>query len=213
MYRKNRFPWAPVDTELIAFGSGTAVFKLNWDNGHKVLRIYRKSLGKPLSGILEIAKHYKKNYETVVSWYGSEENLVLPMDFMLLYGLPFATPVAASLQAYVHGLKQDLFDCFTDHELLGLLEKHERVRKQFILFAEQTIRQWDRQKMCFDFLGNENLMLVNQGGSYRLCITDVGIFRFDVIAKKYPQKREQIKQRMERLISLYQAAKETLPGL
>ena len=28
MYRNNRFPWAPVDSELIASGSGAAVFKL-----------------------------------------------------------------------------------------------------------------------------------------------------------------------------------------
>src|SRR5512134_678474 len=33
LFRNNRFPWLPVDTELIAFGSGAAVYKLNWKNG------------------------------------------------------------------------------------------------------------------------------------------------------------------------------------
>ena len=28
MYKNNRFPWAPVDSELIAFGTGAAVYKL-----------------------------------------------------------------------------------------------------------------------------------------------------------------------------------------
>jgi hypothetical protein len=110
----------------------------------------------------------------VLSWYSGSLNLILPMDFLVLSGLPFAGPVAASLQPYIRGQKQDLFEDFSDDELLGLLETNDRVREQFIFFAKQTIRQWDEGKMCFDFLGRENLILVNQGGNYRLRLVDVG---------------------------------------
>src|SRR5688572_10398141 len=44
IYVNSRFPWRPVSTELIARGSGAAVFKLNWSNGPNVVRIYRRSL-------------------------------------------------------------------------------------------------------------------------------------------------------------------------
>jgi hypothetical protein len=204
MYKNNRFPWDPVDIDLIAFGSGTAVFKINWEKGTKVLRIYRKSLGKPLSGLLEIARHYKKNYEIVHSWYGNSHGLLLPIDFLVLYGLPFLNPIAASLQPYVQGEKYDFFEDFSDQEIMALMGKHDNVCEQFIFFAEQTISQWEGKKMCFDFLGRENLMLVKQREKYKLCIVDVGIFRFDVIKKKYPHKLIQIEKRMERLVSLYE---------
>ena len=201
MYRNNRFPWAPVDSELIAFGTGAAVFKLNWKSGDKVLRIYRKSLGKPSFGLLEMAEHYKTNYETVLSWYG---NLVLPMEFLVLQGLPLIGPIAASLQPHIHGQIQDLFEDFSDDELLRLFEENDHVREQFIVFAKQTIRQVGERKRCYDFLGRENLMLVKQEGNYRLCIADVGIFEFNILSS---QKVAQIDHRMNKLDSLYELAK------
>ena len=206
MYKDNRFPWSVVDIDLAAFGAGTAVFKVDWKRGNKALRISRRSLGKSLHGALEIARYYKKNYETVRSWYGGSAGLVLPMDFLVLYGLPSSNPVAASLQPYIHGQKQDPFNDFSDDEFIALLERNETLRKQFVYFARQTIGQWEGQESCFDLLGNQNLMLVNEEGNYRLWIADVGIFDFDVIAKKHPEKREKIKQRMDRLTSLYEMA-------
>lgn len=202
MYRNNRFPWAPIDINLIAFGTGCAVFKLGWKNCNKVLRIYRKSLGKSLPGILEIARHYKKNYEIVLSWYGGSLDLVLPMDFMVLYGLPFASPVAASLQPYIQGQKLDPFEDFSEDELSAFLQTHDHVRQQFLFFAQQTLRQWNEQKMCLDLLGRENLMLINDEGGYRLCIVDVGLFNLNVIVDLFPEKLIKIEHRMERLASL-----------
>lgn len=201
MYRNNRFPWAPVDSELIAFGSGAAVYKLNWKSGDKVLRIYRKSLGEPSFGLFEMAEHYKKNYETVLSWYG---NLVLPMEFLVLHGLPLIGPFAASLQPLIVGQIQDFFEDFSDDELVRLFEENDDVREQFILFAKQTIRQVGEGKRCYDFLGRENLMLVERGGRYRLCIADVGIFEFNILS---PQRVVQIDRRMNRLTSLYELAR------
>ena len=201
MYRKNYFPWAPVDSQLIAFGTGAAVYKLNLKSADKVLRIYRKSLGKSSFGLVEMAEHYKTNYELVLSWYG---NLVLPMEFLVLQGLPLIGPVAASFQPYVHGQIQDLFEDYSENEVLRLFEANNLIREQFIFFAKQTIRQWDERKKCYDFLGRENLMLVKQGGNYRLCIADVGIFEFDILQS---EKMAQIEQRMDRLTSLYELTK------
>jgi hypothetical protein len=208
MQRKNRFPWVPVSFSIIAFGTGAAVFKLNWKNGEKVLRIYRKSIGRHYKGLVEIAEYYKKNYEMVYSWYGAARDLVLPMDFLVLHGLPLIGPVAASLQPYVHGQKQDLFEDFSDEDLLNLLKLNESVRMQFLVFVEQTVRQWNGRKMCYDFLGRENILMVKHEGNYKLQIVDVGIFKFDMPMNNASQKISQIEERITRLLSLYERAKE-----
>jgi hypothetical protein len=206
MYRNNRFPWAPVDIELIAFGSGAAVFKLTWPQGVNVLRIYRRSLGRPPAGLLETAAYYKKNYETVLSWYGA---VVLPMEFLVLPGLPLIGPVAASLQPYIHGERKDLFDDFSDDELLQMFEADDRLREQFIHFAGQTIRQWDAGDMCYDFLGRENILVARHEDQYQLHIADVGIFKFNGPAENGSSKLVQIEQRIARLSSLYELAKRS----
>jgi len=207
MFRKNRFPWAPIDIELIAFGSGAAVSKVGWKSGAKVLRIYRKSLGKSVCGLLEIAEYYKKNYDTVLGWYGGSLDLVLPMEFLVLQSLPFVGSVAASLQPYVQAEKQDLFEDFSDDEFVRLLKANPFVRDQFIFFAEQTMCQWRERKLCYDFVGRENIVLVKQGEGYRLKIVDVGIFKFDIPEHNLPEKVAQIEQRIQRLTYLDQLAK------
>jgi len=208
MFTNNRFPWAPIDIELIAFGTGAAVFRLGWKGDTKVLRIYRKSLGQSTFGLRAITAYYKKNYETVRAWYGGSLDLVLPMEFLVLQGLPFVGAVAASFQPYVQGEKKDLFEDFSDDEFVKLLEENPFVRDQFIFFAERTMCQWQERKICYDFVGRENIMLVKEGGSYRLKIVDVGIFKFDIPEHNLPEKVAQIERRIQRLTSLYELAKK-----
>ncbi len=128
------------------------------------------------------------------------------MKFIVLEGLPLVGPVAASIQPYVQGQKYDLFEDFSDHDLLKLFESSNFLREQFVLFAKQTMSQWAGRKMCYDFLGRENIMLVKQGGDYKLHIVDVGVFKFDDPEHNLPQKVAQIEQRMERLASLCELA-------
>ena len=208
MYKNNLYPWKPVSNQLIAAGSGAAVFIINWKNEEKVLRIYRKSIGKPFGGLLEIARHYKQNYEGMRIRYGASPDLVLPMDFLIISGLPLGIPVAASLQPYIGGQKQDIFEDFSDEEILDLLNTHENLRKQFLLFARQTLDQWKEQETCFDFLGRENLMLIKENETYRLHIADVGLFELDAVAKKYPEKIDRIEARVKKLAFLYDQAKQ-----
>jgi hypothetical protein len=207
MFRNNRFPWKPMNIQLIAFGSGAAVFKLDWKSGTKALRLYRRSLGNSVSGLLRTAEYYKKNYATVLDWYGGSLGLVLPMEFLVLQGLPLIGPVAASLQPYVQAEKSDLFEDFSDADFVKLLQANPLVRDQFVFFAEQTMRQWDEGKICYDFVGRENLVLVKDAGKYRLKIVDVGFFKFDLPEFNRPGKIAQIEKKIQRLKYLYQLAK------
>lgn len=207
MFKNSHFPWEPGNIHLIAFGTGAAVFRLDWTSGTKVLRLYRKSLGKSASGLLGMAEYYKKNYETVLAWYGGSLDLVLPMEFLVLQGLPLVGPIAASLQPYIQAEKRDIFEDFSDTDFVQLVEANPFLRDQFLFFVEQTLCQWEGGKICYDFVGRENLMLVKQGGSYRLKIVDVGFFKFDLPEFNRPGKIAQIEQKLQRLKHLYQLAK------
>jgi hypothetical protein len=207
MFKRNHFPWKPGNIQLIAFGSGAAVFKVDWKSGAKALRIYRKSLGKSVSGLLGTAEYYKKNYETVLSWYGGSLDLVLPMEFLVLQGLPLIGPIAASLQPFIQAEKYDIFEDFPDTDFVKLMEANPFMRDQFLFFVEQTLYQWDEGKICYDFVGRENLLLVKQDGSYRLKIVDVGFFKFHLPEFNHPSKIAQIEQKIQRVKYLYQLAK------
>lgn len=208
IYNNSFFPWEPVSSELIARGSGAAVFKLNWGNGAKVLRIYRRSLGHSTDRLLRVAAYYKNRYRILLNWYGGPLNLMPPIDFLVLRGPRLVGSVAASLQPYIHGQKQDLFEDFTDDELLQLLREKPFVRGQFLFFARQILRQWKEEKMCLDILGNQNVMLVNQGGTFRLCLPDVGIFEFETLIRRHPKRIPEIEKRMDRLAHLFRLTNE-----
>jgi hypothetical protein len=207
MFKNSRFPWKPGATQLIAFGSGAAVFKVVWKSGANALRIYRKSLGKPASGLLETAEYYRKNYETVLAWYGGSWDLVLPMEFLVLQGMPLIGPVAASLQPYIQVEKRDIFEDFSDTDFLDLMRANPFMRDQFLFFVRQTVCQWDDRKICYDFVGKENLVLVKQDDGYRLKILDVGFFKFELPEFNLPGKIAQIEQKLRRLKHLDQLAK------
>jgi hypothetical protein len=157
--------------------------------------------------LLGTAEYYKKNYETVLAWYGGSLDLVLPMDFLVLQGLPLVGPIAASLQPYVRAEKRDIFEDYSDTDFVKLIETNPFLHEQFLFFVEQTLCQWEGGKICYDFVGRENLVLVKQGRSYRLKIVDVGFFKFDLPEFKLPGKVAQIEQKLQRLKHLYQLAK------
>ena len=207
MFRNTYFPWSSVDTQLIAFGTASAVFKVSWKSGVKALRVYKRSLGKSAPGILEAAEYYKQNYKTLLHWYGGPLDLVLPMEFLVLQGLPLLGPVAVSLQPYVQAEKQDIFEDFSDNDFTKLMKANPFMRAQFLFFAEQTMCQWNERKVCYDFLGRQNLVLVKQAGGYRLKIVDVGFYKFDLPEHNHPEKVAQIEQHVQRLTRLYQLAK------
>jgi hypothetical protein len=153
-----------------------------------------------------VVNYYKRNFELISTWYGDIPELVLPMDFFVTDGFPFIGAIAASFQPYVEGTKFDLFDDFSDDELLTLFSASNFLQRQFVLFANKTIELWSERQMCYDFLGNGNILLANQNGMYKLNIVDIGIFNFDLAVNNTPEKLARIEKRIERLSSLLNRA-------
>jgi hypothetical protein len=103
------------------------------------------------------------------------------------------------VQAYIHGRKSDFFLDHSNQDLLLKMENDPGLAEQFLFFAEQTLDVFDKQKLCVDFLGRENVMLVEQDGRHQLLVVDNGIFDMEAIKKSSPTVSAWIEIRLERL--------------
>jgi hypothetical protein len=164
-----------------------------------VLKIYRRSLGKKAQSLAHIADHFKAKYETVCSWYNGRINLVPPAHFLILHGPLFSSPSAAVLQPYIEGHKTDFFLDHPNPELLRLMKNDPELAEQFLFMAEQTLDVYTKQDLCVDFLGRENLMLVEKDGRHQLLVVDNGIFQMTPLQHDAPAVYGRIKARLERL--------------
>jgi hypothetical protein len=200
LFNASQLPFVDTRIELLSYGTGATVFLLKKNNDDKVLKIFRRSLGRYPKGIWEVVHSYKQKYETVYSWYNGQFNFVPRATFFVLHGPIFGSPAAAMLQPYIGGEKKDFFYDFSDQELIDLMRNNLELRQQFIFFAEQTLRSYESQRMCFDFIGKENLLLVKAEDHLKLVIIDIGIFELDKIES--PAKLSQIETHVTRLRNL-----------
>jgi hypothetical protein len=195
----NRFPIGDATITLMSFGSGSTVFRLKQPEADWVLKVYRRSLGKSPQGLAQIARHFKSKYETVCSWYNGRFDLVPKATFLIIYGHILGRPAAAVLQAYIQGKKSDLFLDHSNEELLALMRCEPELADRFNFFVDQTLYAYNNHNLCIDFLGRENLMLVQKDGRHQLLVVDNGIFQMDTLRTSRPVVYGQIEARLEQL--------------
>lgn len=175
LYRRHNLPLQGARLELIGYGTGATVFLLRGGPETKVLKIYRRSLGRDRAGLLRVAKAYRAKYELIRDWYGEEHRFVLPTDFLIAIGPLLGRPVALCLQEYVPGEMSDFFAEHTDDELVQMLRADTSLRAEFKHFVERTQQIYREHGMCFDFVGSQNLVLLETPSGWRLAIIDTGI--------------------------------------
>jgi thymidylate kinase len=198
--------------ELIGFGSGSTVFLLKnaelqpTPSPEQVLKIYRRSLGRSLPALLDLAEEFRTKYRTICQWY-EEGSFVHPTHFAVLHAPMLDQPSVACFQPYIAGGMTDFLER-KDEELLSLLASHDRLRDQFSAFAECTLRTLEHERRCVDLLGHGNLALVHSGGEYRLCLLDFGIFDLATVERNAPRVAARVTRQMERIRSLQAAARD-----
>lgn len=176
------FTMAPFDarTELIAFGSGNTVFRLD-TTPPRVLKISRQTLGQPRSVLLQLVRTCRERYSTALSSYGGAD-YVVPSHFVILHAPLCGYPAVACVQPYIPDA-EDFLDR-TDAEVLALLGAHDALRRQFLSFAEHTLRMFDQEHRCPDLIGHGNLAVSTRWNGTaageeprpRLCLIDFGFF-------------------------------------
>lgn len=204
LYKKHRLPLRGSRLELIGYGTGATVFLLRGGPEKRVLKIYRRSLGRNQRGLLEVANAYRAKYELIRDWYGEQHPFVLPSDFLIANGPLLGRPVALCLQEYIPGKKSDFFADHTDEQLLQMMREDTALRAEFKHFVERTKQIYAERGMCFDFLGHENLVLLEAPAGHRLAIIDTGIVDVTQARAARPAWMAKFDALMARMSGLYE---------
>ena len=199
LIRVKNFPLAGYRISLLAYGSGSTVFLLKNGQGQKVLKVYRRSLGQPARQAWEVAKEYQDKHKKLVTWFNNEDQIVIPSQFLVLHGPLLGIPSAALLQPYVSGKIYDLFLDFTIMEAIRLAKGQEQLRLQLLNFTSRLFQAMDETGLCFDLVGRENLMLVEESGRMHLKIADNGIFQVQPIRSHSPAIYDRLRSHLHRL--------------
>lgn len=198
LYDPSRLPFPVERIKLFSYGSGSTVFLLEKGERRYILKVYRRSLGKNKKELKDLADHFAGKYQKVAGWYRGSYELTPASSFLILHGPLLARPAVAVLQEYIPGEKRDFFLDFGDEELLTLMEQAD-FRSQFLFFAQRTLEVYQESGLCFDFIGRDNLMVVQEGGRARLAIIDFGIFERNQMQAASPGVYRQVEARLARL--------------
>jgi hypothetical protein len=188
--------------EFLDYGSGGTVFLLRTPAGARVLKVYRRSLGRPLAEQREVARYYAERYRTVAGWYAGAGPVVTPSAFAVLPGPILGRTVAAVIQPYVAGRKLDFFEDATEDEMLSRLRADAALARSFRAFADRTLALFAQGERCLDLVGRENLMILEEGAHARLAIVDFGVFELPALRSRAPERWAALAERIDRLGAL-----------
>jgi hypothetical protein len=196
-----RLPIASDGARLLDYGSGTTVFLLHV--GHRaeprVLKVYRKTLGRRLDVLLAHAGEQRAAYRTAVAWYDGC-GLLLPTSFLVVHAPVLSVPALACLQPYVAEPSRDLFTGIGEEDLVQLLGTHPGLRAQFVRFVRRTLAIAEGQRTCIDLVGHNNVALIGTGGECRLILFEHGgVYDFERKRVRNPGALSILMQRLEYL--------------
>lgn len=204
-----RTAWPAGDLKVVGRGSGATVLLVDTRESRAALKLFRRSLGLSLAGVLRIAEEFRGKYETVSSWYNARFELVPRGQVVVIPGPLLGAPVAAMLQRYVDGPMRDLFEEIEPAELIERFRHSPGLRARFLAFAETTLFTYSELGRCIDLVGKRNVALVPEpGGSLSIAVMDLGIFDLADLARRAPRTLRRLEERIEQIRALYGAALE-----
>jgi hypothetical protein len=172
LIRPSRLPFRAPAVELLGYGTGATVFLLEGSAVPRVVKVYKRSIGRERSSLIRSARRYRGKYQQLAAWYGP---LVLPCEFMVAHGPLLGRPAVVAVQPYVGGRFRDPLQTVPARELVRLLEADDELRAEFVAFARKTLEVHARGQFP-DVFGLNNLVLLEDGGRMRLRLIDYGVF-------------------------------------
>ena len=185
----------------LAFGGGSTSFLLE-GSPRRVLKIYRRSLGRSVAGLVDIARERRGTYDRLVALYGTIPDLIPATEILLLKAPLCGVPAVGAVQMYVEGEKSDLLRDHTEEEIVELARSTPGLGTAIVDFARITSETWDAEGCCADLVGHENLMLCRRGATAGLRLIDFGIFDLEEKRREAPrayEKTVELRERLEKL--------------
>jgi hypothetical protein len=162
--------------EPLAFGSGGSVYLLTNGTEQLTLKIYRRSLGLPVSQLGELIADFCTKYNTVLNWYTTPTiDIVEPSCYVILHSPLRGVRALASVQCYIAPPYRDLFTDFAHDDLALLASVDSHFGQQLAHFVASTLRIYEEEDRCLDFVGAENVIVVSGEHGNQLLIHDYGI--------------------------------------
>lgn len=199
LYRLDHFPITGYTVSLLGFGSGATAFLLENDRERKVLKVFRRTLGKPARDVMKITSEYRDKYNKNAGWFNGSFDVVIPSSYMLLHGPLMGAAAGAVIQPYIEGKILDLFQDFSDDEVVRMGRSDANFRLQLLDFSQRLLASYHEDGQCFDLVGRENLMVVENSEGLWLKIADNGVFDVPYIREQLPAVYLDLKEDIERL--------------
>jgi hypothetical protein len=192
-------PLAFDSIRLLGYGSGATAFLLRRGEERLVLKVYRRSLGRPPRQLARVAAELAAKVRTVAGWYGRPYGLPLPGHHLILRGPLRDAAAVALVQPFVAGEKRDLFQDATDDELLSLAAADPDFGRRLAFFAARTAEIARQEDRCLDFIGRHNVALARQGDGWALRVLDYGALDLKTLPARSPKVAAQVAGRLARL--------------
>jgi hypothetical protein len=199
LHRPASLPFRVRNVQLLGYGSGATVFLLDGDGWQRVLKVYRRTIGRNGKNLSQLATTYRAKLNTVRRWYG---NLVLPAEYLILHGPILGVPAVAALQEFLPDIGQDVFACHGHGDLLPLLRKDNGLRADFSHFARRTLEAVEQERACPDILGEGNVLVLGRGDGHVLRMIDYGGFDMEVLQRRCMPTLHALEQRLGTLRSI-----------
>lgn len=193
----DRLPFAIERVEPLSYGSSVTAFVVRCPAGPRVLKVYRRSLGRPVDALLDEAREARAWFERLGRCYRGCGVLV-PTHFLVLHGPLLGRGAAAALQPFVETVQHDVFD-LPRRKLVRLLGCHPDLRAELELFTARTLEGAGSERACPDLVGRENLVIAGSVDRLRLLLLDAGGYDLDLKARRAPGALARMWKRVEYL--------------
>jgi hypothetical protein len=120
----------------------------------------------------QIAKQNNQDHKFICQYYQDLPNLVPPELSFIATAQKNKQPIIATIQEFAGSDIRDVFNDFSQPELVKLLKKDNDLRQDFIKFIDLTLALAEKQQKAIDLLGEKNLVIVKDRGKYYLKFLD-----------------------------------------
>jgi hypothetical protein len=173
-------PFRVSGVQILGHGTGATVFRLEAPALARphVLKVYRRTLGRPVRTLLAIARRHRETYRRLCAAFGTA---VMPGHFVVLHSPLRGLACVGILQELIPRALDPL--ALDDAELLRFLRTRPDLAQEFASFAENVL-ELRRQGFFPDLFGPGNLLVLDPHGAARLRLIDHWMFDMRVGAPR-----------------------------